>query len=247
MKKIFLIAVGITAISLTGFSQAKFGIQIGGNLGFAAFKKGNTESYSNKPRVGVLAGFLADVPLGPISFRPELNFIQKGYRNETTYSTVGTQVVNSKVRLNYVELPLNFVYNVDASTGKFFFGLGPNFAMGLSGKTSIETTSTLGSASTVTKSNGDVKFSGDSNSSNPLYLKRFDFGGNILAGYTSNMGLTFNIGYTLGLSDISRNLPVNDDKTQKNNGLTLKVGYMFGGSSAKPMSTSSSSTGSLIF
>ncbi len=244
MKRILFIAVVATAFSFNAKAQATFGLQIGGNLGFAQVEDGSEDDISNKPRIGILAGFVGDIPFGSVSFRPEINFIQKGFRNEETLSEFGTTTVfNSKVRLNYVEVPLNFVYNLQTGSGsKVFFGLGPNFALGLSGKTESEIATTIGGTTINTKEDGDVKFSGDENAANTTYLKRFDFGGNILAGFQSSMGLTFNVGFTLGLSDISRNQPGTDNYTQKNHGLTFKVGYMFGGSKSKPASSSSSST-----
>ena len=247
MKKIFLIAVGFTAICTTGFSQTKFGIQIGGNLGYNRVETNTSDKFSDKPRLGILAGFLADIPLGPVSFRPELNFIQKGAKYFQT-TTIGNAVFEDEIKLrtNYVELPLNFVYNVQTGGGKFFFGLGPNFALGLSGKTEYQEKITTGPTTVTSNGKTDVKFSGDNAAPNTTYLKRFDFGGNLLAGYAAGTGVTFNIGYTLGFSDIARNTP-GIDYSRKNHGFTFKVGYLFGGSGSSKPTGSGTSTGSGTF
>lgn len=258
MKKILFIAAILAAFSTKSFSQARFGIQVGGNVAFTQFEVGGDDDLTNKPKFGALGGFVADIPFGAISFRPELNFIQKGYKNsrkgsETILGVTTAYEDVDKVRLNYLEIPLNFVYNIPAGSGKVFFGLGPNFGLGLSGKTKSESTVTVTGLGTNTeKSEGDVKFDGneDGGPANILHLKRFDFGGNILAGYASNMGLTFNVGFTLGLTDISPN-KIDDNLgtgyTQKNHGLTVKVGYLFGGGGSGSKTTTSSSTGSGTF
>src|SRR5947208_1139219 len=107
MKKILFIAVITTAISTKSFSQAAFGIQAGPNVSFTQTEMNNEDDVSNKAKWGLVAGLVADVPLGPVSFRPELNFIQKGYKNETTSTNLGIATTSvNKVRLNYIEMPL---------------------------------------------------------------------------------------------------------------------------------------------
>ncbi|MFT3910879.1 MAG: outer membrane beta-barrel protein [Ferruginibacter sp.] len=169
--------------------------------------------------------------------------MQKGYKN--TYQSGAAYV---KVRLNYIEVPLNFVYNIPAGAGKVYLGLGPNFGLGLSGKSRYYVNSNL-------LESRDVKFDGDTDdpNSNNDHLKRFDFGGNLLAGYTCNMGLTFGVSFTLGLTDVSPNKldsndPDADGFTEKNHSLNFKIGYLFGGTKgAGKATTSTGTTGSIIF
>ena len=243
MKRIFLMAAIASAVSTQSFAQASFGIQVGGNLGFVKYEDGSGNEQTNDPRLGVLAGVVADVPLGPISFRPELNYIQKGFKNTNSSTTLGiTNASEDKWSLNYVEVPLNFVYNLNAGSGKVFFGLGPNFGFGISGQTKSNRTVSSGGGSLSNTDKVDVKFDGKNDANdNKIHLKSFDMGADVLAGYSSAMGLTFNVGYTYGFSDISPNN--NSGSTLKNSGLTFKVGYMFGGSggSTKSKSTTSSS------
>lgn len=224
MKKLFLIAV-ISAISFTGIAQTTFGVQVGGNLASAKTEYKDfylgTIKQDNKPKIGFLAGVLAEVPFGnSINFRPELNYIQKGYKYDGTTGPVNR---TEDVTLNYVELLLNFVYNVPAGTGNVFFGAGPAFGVGISGK--AKTTETGEPNETF-----DIKFDGKKEAAvtdNKVHLKAFDFGGNILAGYKMTNGLFFTLGYTLGFFNIAPD----DEFTYKNSGgLSLKIGYMFGGS-----------------
>ena len=240
MKKILFTAVIATAFSFTATSQSTFGFQVGGNLASVKYEDGSGKKEVNDSRVGAIAGLIADFPMGPLSFRPEINFIQKGFKNTSNESILGVDYkTEDKWRLNYVEVPLNFVFNLPMGTGKVFFGLGPNFGLGLSG----EAKSKLDIGSNTSSKTVDVKFDGDKNATDAkIHLKRFDVGGNVLAGFQSDMGVTLNVGYTLGLSDIAPN--DNSNSTLKNRGLTLKLGYMFGGSKSKRTTKSGSSTSS---
>ena len=227
MKKLIFIAV-LTAGSFAGnLSAQNFGVQVGGNLASTKLEyklPGGTISQDTKSKLGFLIGAVAEFPFtSSISFRPELNFIQKGYKFDLTESG---STYTQDATLNYIELPLNFIYNAPAGKGTFFVGAGPNFSFGLSGK--IKTTETG-----EPNENSDIKFDGKENATstdNNYHLKGFDLGGNLLAGYKLANGLSFNIGYTVGFLDISPD----KEATHKNSGgLTFKLGYMFGGTGSK--------------
>ena len=220
MKKLLFVA-GVSFLSVASFAQVQFGAQIGGNLasGTSKYKEGSiTLDQDLKSKFGFLVGAVAELPIsGAISFRPELNFIQKGSKYEETIQGVTSK---DEVTLNYLEMPLNFVYNFDAGAGKFFVGLGPSIGFGLSGKVKSSITG-------FPDQESDVKFDGKKDATDDKYhLKAIDFGGNFLAGYKMANGLFINLGYTIGFSDID---PA-DNYTYKNNGFAIKLGYMFGGS-----------------
>jgi len=207
MKKVFLIAA-IVAISFGTYAQTSFGIHAGANFATMKFEDDDDDV---KSKVGLVIGALAEIDFGSsISFRPELNFIQKGYKyDETNFE--------SKLSLNYIELSPNFVYNVPAGSGKFYIGLGPSFGFGISGKYKTEI---LGEG----EEEIDVEFGNDEDNDD---FKSFDYGLNILAGYKLPAGLSLTAGYNLGLGNIS----FDDDDDVKNRGFSIKLGYMFGGNS----------------
>ena len=226
MKKLLFLTT-LIAFSATSFAQATFGAQVGGNLASAKIEQtegGTTIKQKTDPKFGFLIGVVAEVPFGSsINFRPELNFIQKGHKfSETTNGGTSTD----KVTLNYIELPLNFVYNAPAGSGTVFFGAGPSFGFGISGK---DKTTETNSPEVIT----DIKFDGKMNSTsndNKIHLKGFDYGANILAGYKMASGISLNIGYTFGFA----NIIADNNITYKNiGGLSFKLGYMFGGADAK--------------
>ncbi len=233
MKRIILIAA-ITLCSISSHAQVSFGAQVGANLGI-----GNTTiedpyygaaSIANDPKVGILIGVLAEAEFGKLAFRPELNFIQKGSKSGYGAFTGGS-AYSFKRTLNYIELPLNVVYNMNlgGKDNKLFFGLGPAFAFGISGKDKDAS------------GKYDVKFDGkksDDLNSNDIdtHLKRVDVGINLLAGYKLPMGLFGKIGFTYGLSNIDPNkdnAQVVDRSSYKNRGVNICVGYMMGGKKKK--------------
>ncbi len=213
MKKIIL-NVAASAISAMSFAQS-FGIQAGGNLASVSSKSsGITISTSSK--FGFLIGALGEIPVSKsVNFRPELNYIQKGGKITIP------QIIESSTTLNYLELPLNFVYNLPAGDGNVFLGGGPSFGLGLSGKDKSKDLESGGSGAETTT---DVKFDGKKDATDDFdHLKAVDFGINLIGGYKLANGLFFNVGYAFGLSNIS----VDANATTKNNGLSFKVGYLF--------------------
>ena len=213
MKKIILSAA-VSAISAMSFAQS-YGIQAGGNLASLSFKSsGLTISTSSK--FGFLIGAVGEIPVSKsVDFRPELNYIQKGGKITIPGSS------ESSTTLNYLELPLNVVYNLPAGDGNVFLGGGPSFGLGLSGK---DKSKDLESGGSGTETTTDIKFDGKKDATDNFeHLKAIDFGINLIGGYKLANGLFFNVGYSFGLSNIS----VETDETAKNNGLSFKVGYLF--------------------
>ncbi|MDB5279980.1 MAG: hypothetical protein JWR61_4935 [Ferruginibacter sp.] len=235
MKKLIMsAALAVLAAGVT--AQISFGAHVGGN--FANLQGERTESGTTtkgltKPKFGFLAGVVAVVPVTHvISFRPELNIIQKGYnanynKTDATMSLAST----GEGTFNFIELPLNFVYSFPSGDNTFFLGIGPSVSYGLSGKYNYTINSTISGYPTQTLSgNGHVKFDGKKDSeisaSDPdKHIKALDFGGNILAGYKLPNGIYFQAGYTMGFNDIDPN----PNSSLKTNGVNVKVGYIFGG------------------
>jgi len=219
MKKLFLIGT-FSALSFAGIAQnSSIGIQAGANMSSPTIKDGSGSSFSKDMKIGLLAGIVIEVPFSEsIGFRPEINFIQKGHKISSK-ETIGSisYTDESEATLNYVEIPLNFVYNIPAGANHVFVGLGPSFGYGLSGK--VKSKSTVTGQATVSDEN-KIEFGNDKAKDD---LKPFDFGGNILAGFKMNNGLFFKAAYSMGLI----NIDLNTNSTYKNNGFSFTIGYMF--------------------
>lgn len=234
MKKVTLIFAAVFA-AMGVSAQTGFGFQAGVNLASAQLESYNsttnrTEELDSKSKTGFTAGFVADVPLATnFSFMPELNFVQKGFEYE---NATGNVVAKAKTTLNFIEVPLNFVYKADVGMGRLFFGLGPSVGFGISGK-SEESLSGLGGGFDFNEKS-DVEFDGDENATDDkLHLKRIDLGGNVVGGYMLANGVFLKVGYTYGFSNLLPDYPAPDDKDNfKTRGFSIKIGYMFGGGSS---------------
>jgi hypothetical protein len=235
MKK-FILTFAIGAMATIGANaQISFGFQAGTNL--ATYKAEDNSSnpnttYKGKTKAGFTAGVVANIPFSSmISLRPELNYIQKGGKNTSSGSNGGSSYKDeSTATMNFIELPVNVVLNFPVGAGRFSVGAGPNFSFGLSGKNKYTNSVTFGGTTQTSTGKNDVKFDGKKYADLPVtdvdaHFKAFDMGANAFVGYKLNMGVFFNAGYTIGLS----NLDPNDKQSFKTAGLTLKVGYMFGG------------------
>ncbi len=141
---------------------------------------------------------------------PGLLFSTKGAKQDEMGVTIKTTV-------NYLEVPINFVYKPELGAGKLIVAFGPYLAYGIGGKYKGE-----GSAFGVDFSGDtDIEFgSGEGDD-----MKPFDMGANIGFGYQLNGGLFFQLNAQLGLVNI---LPEGDsDNSMKNTGFGLSLGYRF--------------------
>jgi hypothetical protein len=208
MKKTLLFVVILTASLSSVFAQkARIGFSAGISLSNMDIKVDN-ESTSGTSKVGLQAGIVLDAPIGShFAFQPELNFVQKGTKDHDATSNI-----DSKLNVNYLELPLHIVYKTNQSPNHFFVGAGPTLAYAISGKASI--TSNGGTSSS------DLKFG----SSDTDDMKPFDFGVGFVAGFEVKSGIRFSANYTLGLSNLAPGS--NNNGTLKNRAFGFTLGYM---------------------
>ena len=106
MKKVILsAAVIIAAIGVN--AQNRIGLQAGTT--FSTYNEefpNNTERKSDS-KLGFTVGAIADIDFGnSVSFRPELNFIQKG--GEQKYKPTANSNFQEELTLNYIQLSPNF-------------------------------------------------------------------------------------------------------------------------------------------
>src|SRR5687767_12419897 len=107
MKRVLLSMTLISFISVATFAQTRFGVTAGVALA-SQKQKASGISITSDGKVGLTLGVLADVSVAEnFTFQPGLNFTQKGGKiniSEGGMSIEGTET------LNYLELPLNFLY-----------------------------------------------------------------------------------------------------------------------------------------
>lgn len=208
MKKITLLLFLCGIISFSFAQSLNFGIKAGVNFStLAASSSGITLTSSSS--TGFHVGAVADIGFANLSLQPGILYSTKG----GTYGDASSGT--AKLTFNYLEIPVNLLYNIPIVVGKIFVGGGPYVGIGVSGK------ATLSGAATSTGSGSEsqnITFgSGPNDTKNP------DYGVNFLGGVRFKSGLALSVGYGLGLGNLS-----NDNSGKiKNNVVSVSIGYFF--------------------
>jgi len=210
MKKLFLTAVAAVAVSLVSAqTKTTFGIKAGVNF---ASLIASEENFSNVATSGSVVMFSAgayfDAPLGAggLSLQPGLYYTGKGGNSNDGEST-------GKIKLNYLQLPVNVVYTIPVRQGKFFFGGGPYAAYALSAKAQDK----IGGRNISV----DLTLGSDNNSD----IKRTEFGLTLMVGFQFTNKLILGVNSDLGLTSI---LPgENNGYSMRNRVYGISAGYSF--------------------
>jgi hypothetical protein len=186
MKKLipFVLFILFIAHQKAICQKARLGIGAGVTLA-NMYSNADGEKDNGDSKIGLTIGVFTDIPLSShMSFQPALNFLQKGTKDND-------DGIKAKVNLNYLELPLNFLYNSNSTAGNFFIGGGPSFAYGISGKTTITFQGE--------KESAKVNFGSDPSDD----LRRLDMGVNFMTGYCLKSGFRVALNYNHGLSNLN--------------------------------------------
>lgn len=216
--KIFFSALCLI-VATSAMSQVSFGVQGGGVYNMARVEQEISAGQTVKgdAKFGWQAGLIADIPFGEGGLRlmPELNYITKGYKINSTFNILGQNVnADGSATTNYIELPLNLAYTVPVGDNFLVIGAGPYGAYGINGKRKL--TATVG-GQTSSQEEKVVFGSGEEQDN------RFDYGLNFMAGYLVGNGLMVKLNYSLGLAELYNT----SARQYKNSYLGLSVGYFF--------------------
>ena len=166
----------ITWIPKAGLTISEIKTKIDGPDGGTEFNSG-----SSSTKLGTTVGIGINMPITKaLSLQPELSFIQKGYAASAYVSVaVDGNVLEyynteSKVTLNYLEMPVLGKYTVSLAKGttQLFIVAGPSFALGVGGKLKRETTLYNSGTTTTTSRESKVKFGSDEISSDKYVVER---------------------------------------------------------------------------
>ena len=212
MKKFLFFAAVLVSIS-TYAQNVRIGITSGVSISNYQIK-GGVQTESSNSVAGFTAGIIIDIPgdmpqYKHYGFQPAINFVQKGTKAEQTYGNV---TAKSKILVNYIEIPLNFLYNSRGKTGNIFIGGGPAVAIAISGKGKYD--------DGTTKASENLKFGSNDEST----MTRGDLGANFIAGFSLNNGVMFSVNYNAGIVNL---LPKEmEDSKLRSNYFGIKLGYM---------------------
>ena len=225
MKKLSFLA----AAFLLSITVANAQMYVQGGLNLANITKNNAgETSDNNSLATFNAGFLARFGISKVfDLESGLLFTGRGAKSNTYFgSTTDDNYVKAKFNPYYIELPLNAVVKFplsEKSKSNIFVHAGPYIAMGVAGKSKVETR--IGGITST--SSDDIKFNNDdpttSGQEDAAYnkLKRFDFGANFGGGIDLG-SVIFKVNYGLGLSKIN-STDDNNSSNDKNKYRTLSI------------------------
>lgn len=213
MAALGLIALGsyaqqTTTTTTVNAGRTTFGVRAGVNFQNINGNDASDDELENDLATGFHVGVNAEIPVGT-GF-----YLQPG----VLYSTKGANWSNgSKVKVNYLEVPVNFVYKPVLGTGNLLLGFGPYVAFGMGGK-----------AEDAQGNVADVVFNNELDVTEPsAQFRPIDAGGNLLAGYEFANKFSFQLNAQLGLVNINPENGANDRARWRNTGWGLSLGYRF--------------------
>lgn len=210
MKKL-LLTLTVCIITLSSFSQTRFGLV--GGLNFASQKLDMSFDelgfgQKGKTIVSFHAGAFADILVGSsFSVRPELLFSGKGSNFEIEDEMGETYV--TKLRPYYLDLPVSVMYTHELNNNMSIFGgFGPVVSLGLFGKM---------------ESDGESEdyFQDEA-------FKRLDFGLKYQVGVNITNNIFVGAHYTQGLANTADSEDADIDLKWKNNVIGVSIGYYLG-------------------
>lgn len=187
------------------------GIHAGVNMFNINGKNASGAELKNKLNTGFTAGLDIAIPLGGGAYlQPGVDFIQKGTED----------VSGIKTTLNYIDIPVNFVYRPMLGSGNLVLGFGPYIGFGVGGKLSNPNGT---SSEVVYRDEFDRALP-----SSILQLRRSDAGANFLAGYEFANRISLKLKAQLGLKDINPDMSNEGTNNQirfRNTGFGVSLGY----------------------
>lgn len=176
MKKLVILTVLLTAFTFAGNAQMNFGFKAGLNM--ANISGDNTDNAEMVPnyQVGVTTNFSMGETF---AIQPGLILTGKGSKYSEEFMG---ETLDYNLNLNYLEIPINAVYNV----GNFQIFAGPYLGFGLFGKAKFENDQI---------DDEDIEFTGDvTEETDGIPINGFDYGLNFGAGYMLNESLQVQLG-----------------------------------------------------
>lgn len=216
MKRLILTTVLATfVLSMQAVAQQDIRFGAVGGFNFSKASPGGGAGKYFKMKPGIHLGVFGEKEIQEnLSVQAGLTVSGKGY----VYKSDAT---HTRISLTYLEIPINAVYRFN----QLFVGAGPYLAYGISGKAKTKSIGLSGSTDIFDDYEGPtggewathkLKMGGNGD------FKALDLGLNVLAGYQINSQVAANLGYGLGLANISAT-----GGRLKNRVLSLSVRYMF--------------------
>lgn len=233
MKKyILFLGLGLATCLQSNAQKIMGGPEIGVN--FSTMSQWvNDNKIRTEMLLGLKVGAVLDIgATSNFSIQPGLFYSMKGFSNDYTNTIIINNLAYSDhyeqtVRVNYLEIPINFIYKFGNYSDRFFVGGGPYIGVATGGTVETQRTRTLQSNGDATKITETTTHSIDiGNSRVNDDIKPIDAGLNIMGGYEFRSGIFMRANVGLGLANVQPG--GDDDNSLRNFCAGLSVGYLFG-------------------
>jgi hypothetical protein len=229
MNKLFVTSLVAGGLGLNTAAHAQLKVSLGPVVGETLMKQHVDTNSGLDHRFGLVAGAQAYLSRGRFALQPALLFAQKGYKYATEIeyrsgpnSPVTQATYAVKQRLNYLTLPVNFVFAPSGSaTGPQFFA-GPYVSLLLGGN--IE----QGELPDLSASTTSLRIANEARLGDGPTARRFDAGFQAGLGFRVD-GLVLQASYSLGLGNIRPTyVDVGGSSASAyNRGFQVSVAYLF--------------------
>lgn len=183
-KKIFSICLLMNAI-LCSYAQVNWHISAGLNYTNISATIQDAGKANSEALPGIYLSLGAELPLSEhFSVQPALAYAKRGFKQAGS-ATIGWGK-DFEAKVNYLELPVDFIYSLGLGSGKLQFAAGPYLGYGTGGKWQTNGSVLVGDI--VFEGPGDISFQNDATISgkglNSLtYAKPWDYGLRFRIGY----------------------------------------------------------------
>jgi len=209
-------------------AQTSLGIKAGMNFSNVSMKNESGSYNSTQSIPGMQIGLTLEIPLlANFYLQPAVLYLAKGFKQEDSW--FANQGNEFKVKVSYLELPVNLLYKPELGIGNLFIGAGPYVGYGTGGKWEAESDVLIGDIRI--ENHGDVIFNDDvmkGEFGNYLYGKPLDYGASFLVGYELKNSLSLQFNFQRGLADLQPDINgVKGNGKLKNRSFEIAIGYRF--------------------
>ena len=240
MKKVFLLGITLFIVG-TSFAQISFGPKLG--ITISKYSYNYATSFQDhepevKSKLGPAIGGMMDLQiLEFLSFQPSLMISKKGTGIDVSSEDSG-EAINTgyeRIKVTYLELPLNLALKLKVGTFRFQVFAGPYFAYAIGGKQKWDYEQNKDGIRKDIKGEEKITFKNevpkdDTDANN--YQRPLDIGFNFGVGYQVKSVL-LNLGFAMGFTNLQ---PEFEDTQYKasdfqysNRTVFISAAWLFGG------------------
>jgi hypothetical protein len=235
-KLFFLLGLACVIGSVQAQTTFSLGPQVGLNVTTATYSHNGVSFYDLRtaPLSRLEAGLVATMGSGHFLLQPALLYSQKGFVLKGTLlptASPSSRPIAAQVtsQLNYLTLPLNFVYAQKADGEGFRLFGGGYIGLLLGGKRKVrDEYANTNSFASIYESESPIKPGNNSTSITDFYAKRLDAGLQAGLGYQHRSALV-QLTYSVGLTNPavpSPPLPPESSPSYHNRALTISLAYL---------------------